>query len=76
MARRERLPQPQLPPRPGLLDVFTTGVGAAWALLAAFKYFAGPFAPAAQQMNLLPVYYLCLALAAVHLADSVRSRDA
>ena len=69
--RDERQTQP--PARPGLLDLLTSGIGTAWGLLAAARFFAGLIFPQADAMNLLFTYYVVLALALAHLIDGIRS---
>jgi hypothetical protein len=60
--------------RLSLLELFTSGIGSAWGVLAAVKFFAGPFLPQIQEMNLLSIYYLAVGLAIIHLIDSLIPR--
>ena len=60
--------------RPSLLELFTSGIGSAWGVLAAMKFFAGPFIPQIQEMNLLSIYYLAVGLAIIHLIDGLIPR--
>ena len=76
--RRETRGERQIktPARPSLLDLLTSGIGTAWALLAALRFFAGLLLPRVDAMNLLRTYYFVLALALVHLIDGIRSQIA
>ena len=65
----------QTPARSGLLDMLTSGIGTAWALLAAVRFLAGLLMPQAEGMDFLRLYYLVLALALAHLVDGVRFRQ-
>ena len=75
--RRETRGERQIetPVRPSLLDLLTSGIGTAWALLAAARFFAGLLLPRADAMNLLFTYYVVLALALAHLIDGILSRQ-
>lgn len=55
--------------RPDLLQTLTVGVGSAWALLAAAKFFGQPFLPQLEAANLLPVYYLAMAVALANFVE-------
>ena len=56
---------------PGILGLATTGFGVCWAILASVKFFLEPFVWRLREMDLSILYYICLALAAIHLADGI-----